>query len=152
MVRVGLRISEQLMEFGPSRGKLQFAAASRVKKAEYAAKLRIEARLQPNASSKGDRDDVGCRFVSSVTRVPWSQGLLMHDFVALPAELIQNHSGRACLSCSGALESFTPRSVHVITLKQTQALHWIAKLGTFERAAAKLNANLKASSRRLPRQ
>jgi hypothetical protein len=46
MVRVGLRISEQLMEFGPSRGKLQFAAASRVKKAEYAAKLRIEARLR----------------------------------------------------------------------------------------------------------
>jgi hypothetical protein len=43
---VGLRISEQLMEFGPSRGKLQFAAASRVKKAEYAAKLRIEARLR----------------------------------------------------------------------------------------------------------
>ena len=53
----------------------------------------------------------------------------------------------------GALESFTPRSVHVITLKQTQALHWIAKLGTLS-GLQRANANLSEASSRtiLPRQ
>jgi DNA-binding transcriptional LysR family regulator len=37
----------------------------------------------------------------------------------------------------------------LITLKQLEALHWIAELGTFERAAAKLNTTQSAISKRI---
>lgn len=37
----------------------------------------------------------------------------------------------------------------MITLKQLEALHWIAELGTFERAAAKLNTTQSAVSKRI---
>jgi DNA-binding transcriptional LysR family regulator len=37
----------------------------------------------------------------------------------------------------------------MITLKQLEALHWIAELGTFERAAAKLNTTQSAISKRI---
>ncbi|MGJ5207880.1 LysR family transcriptional regulator [Bradyrhizobium sp. HKCCYLR20261] len=37
----------------------------------------------------------------------------------------------------------------MITLKQLEALHWIAELGTFERAAAKLNTTQSAISKRV---
>ncbi|MGL9623242.1 LysR family transcriptional regulator [Bradyrhizobium sp. U531] len=37
----------------------------------------------------------------------------------------------------------------VVTLKQLEALHWIAQLGTFERAAAKLNTTQSGISKRI---
>src|SRR3546814_9710181 len=37
----------------------------------------------------------------------------------------------------------------MITLKQLEAFNWIAKLGTFERAAAKLNTTQSAISKRI---
>lgn len=37
----------------------------------------------------------------------------------------------------------------MVTLKQLEALHWIAQLGTFERAAVKLNATQSAISKRI---
>jgi len=43
----------------------------------------------------------------------------------------------------------TKRRIHMITLKQIEALHWIAQLGTFERAAARLNTTQSAISKRI---
>src|SRR3954468_17538558 len=37
----------------------------------------------------------------------------------------------------------------MITLRQLEALHWIAQLGTFERAAVKLNTTQSAISKRI---
>src|SRR5688572_11565963 len=38
---------------------------------------------------------------------------------------------------------------HMITLKQIEALHWIAELGSFERAAAQLNTTQSTVSKRI---
>jgi len=37
----------------------------------------------------------------------------------------------------------------MITLKQIEALHWIAELGSFERAAAQLNTTQSTVSKRI---
>jgi DNA-binding transcriptional LysR family regulator len=37
----------------------------------------------------------------------------------------------------------------MITLRQLETLHWIAQLGTFERAALKLNTTQSAVSKRI---
>lgn len=45
---------------------------------------------------------------------------------------------------------YSIRFMHIsVTLKQLEALYWIAKLGTFERAAAKLNTSQSAVSKRI---
>src|SRR3546814_12631871 len=54
-------------------------------------------------------------------------------------------------SVPGPQRSVAPKLIEcrMITLKQLEAFNWIAKLGTFERAAAKLNTTQSAISKRI---